>query len=181
MLSLQNHIRKLRRKNHESRYFVPETALYHLLTQDVIEDTIKTSEVKPYDRGSLVKAVVSGGRKVFAVLILIDRPQLISAFVRHDHFQISSLDHKLPFAESDLEVILPGLSSRFLELQWEFLAPYFSKEKIHRIFHTDTILPFERRSYVGEGNFGAISEVLIPGIHQAITSVSDTEVRSRYL
>jgi hypothetical protein len=121
----------------------------------------------------VVDKVYFGGRRIFAILVVLNgQEKEILRFIEHDHYQDSPLDHRLPFAIGDLEIIAPDIAIDFYEKQWEFAAPVFTRGVDHRLLDIRTALPFEENTKIGDGGFGEVFRIsLYPG-HQDISLIS---------
>ena len=183
--TLRTRIQKLRiYTDDEDRCFIPQKALYNLLTREELRNVlINCNGILPYHVDDLAEIVFRGARRIFAILVLLKgEEKLISDFVRSDGFQLSALDHKLPFSKETLsEIVPPETIDDFYSVQWEFIAPIFSKGILHRVLDPRTRLPFLFHHDTGkEGGFGHIYELEIhPENHRfSVTpgnSVSETD------
>jgi hypothetical protein len=176
---LQALIRERRRRNLEYRYFVPHQALYNLMTEDFVEKAVLVSNIPRYHMKEVIKAIMDGARKIFAILILIRQSNLIFEFIQDDQLQLSSLDHKLPFSIEKLQTLLPNLdtATRFYETQWEFAAPIFTGSLCPRVLESEVILPFIGSEEIGEGGFGLAYVTKLESTHQGHGGVIPHTVR----
>lgn len=172
MAQLRKQIQSLRCKvDNEDRFFVPHQSLYKLMTREKVLDVVKgCGEIPCYRLDETVEKIIKGGRRIFAILVLLKgEEKLISRFIEHDHFQHSPLDVKLPFSEDTLKSIIPDeIVSDFYEKQWEFVAPIFSRNVVHRSLHEDIRLPFVQNKKIGEGGFGVVYEIELHPDHQRL-------------
>lgn len=182
MEELKNLITDLRRQNVECRWFVPHQALYELMTETIVQKAIYDTKIEYYHIREIVQAVVNGGHKIFAILILIGQPESILKFVEDDHLQGSHLDHKLPFQLDKLQKLLSNLSAakQFHEKQWEFTAPIFTGSVLPRVLEKEVILPFVESSEVGEGGFGVVHLIKVEPSHQEFSQASQHEVSCKF-
>ena len=166
---LQESILMLRVENSLGQDFIPETKLLELLTEDTVRATCKNL-TNTFGSKDIADVVFSKGRKVFAILVLINHLDLIERFIQNDHFQTSPLDHKLPFSIEHLERTLSNKhrAAFFYKQQWEFCAAFFSNSGIPRCLDKRTILPYQRNSYLAEGGFGTIWDVEINDAHHGL-------------
>jgi hypothetical protein len=161
------------------RHFIPQRALYKLLTREEILRLVTTCNVAPYHVNELVETIVNGARRIFAILILLKgEERFISRFVEFDDLQRSALDYKLPFSKERLKFLVPVETvDDFYELQWEFVAPVFSRGVAHRVLDSKIRLPFvcdeDTRK---EGGFGHIYEVQIHPDYHKFTATSGESV-----
>ena len=150
-------IRAIRQRNFEGRGCVPTEALYQQLPESTIRQTLENSDINVVDLDETSQVVFQGARKIFAILVMLDEPCLILNFIASDQYQASStLDHKLPLSEATLRTIVPRLAERFYELQWEYLIPALNRSTVNRSLAPETILPFVKERYIGEGGFGVV-------------------------
>lgn len=105
MSSLEKKIDDLHFRNSETERFVPYGSLDKLLTEDEIRTAVEESDIEVFRRDYITRVVLSGGKRVFAVLVSIDRLELIYNFIEHDNYSAAKLDDKLPLSKADLETI----------------------------------------------------------------------------
>jgi hypothetical protein len=171
MALLRKQIESLRCKvPNEDRYFIPHRPLYELLTREVIFSTLKEcEEIRHYHLDETVEKIVKGGRRIFAVLVLLKgEEKFITRFLKYDQFQRSSFDLRLPFPIYTLESIIPTIAADFHDMQWELVAPIFSRNVVHRFLDERVRLPFLRDNEIGEGGFGTVFEVRLHPDHQML-------------
>jgi len=177
MSSLEEQINRLRCKNSQSRFYVPQRALCSLMMRDVVQDTLWDCGLATYHLNETVETILKGECKIFAILVVLGKVPLISKFIEHDQFQNSQLNHKLPFSEAALESIIG--KTKFFKIQWEYAVPIFSKRSLHRSLHSDIILPFIKDEDVSKGGFGIVSEVALHASHQKLPLPCSEEVNLR--
>lgn len=117
--------------------------------------------------------IIRSGRRIFAVLVLIDQAADVLRFIEADELQ----DVKLPFKIEVLrnEVSIPNADD-FDEKQWEFAAPTFVRGTLNRCFREKTILPFAAKSDEGRGAFGKVYKIQLQQDHQGSDSRFPQEV-----
>lgn len=180
MQELQQRLEALRRRNIESRYFIADSDLFTVVEEESIQVSMGKCSFENYERREFEEAVKSGGKKVFAILTLIGKPELIAPFIRNDQLQNHHLDQRLPYSYAELLNIIPQSATKFCEMQWELLPPLFSKHKTHRVFHDDTILPFVNQEWFASGGFGEIYEMSLEARHQELFQDPPSHVRSTF-
>ena len=169
---LRQKIVESRVRNCDARYFVPDSIIERLFNEESIANCVRESEIALHKRRECVHATRHGGRKVFAILILIGTTDRIVDFLENDQLlKEGSLDSRLPFSVDGLMKILSDRrwAKEFYEWQWQLLAPFFKEDTIHRVFDADTVLPFIESEELGRGGFGRVFEVLLPGTHHGFT------------
>lgn len=163
------------------RSFIPNKSLFNLLTEERIRAAVASSnKVLPYEVEELVKSILRGARKIFAILVLLKGEEgHISHFVRSDGFRKIALDHKLPFSEDALNQILPPDAAHdFYHIQWELIAPVFSKGVVPRVLESQICLPFLHHRDTGkEGGFGHVFEFEIHPEHHRFSKIPNKTVR----
>lgn len=135
--------------------------------------------IMSYHVDELVETVFRGARRIFAILVLLKgEEKLISDFVRSDGFQLSALDSKLPFSKETLsEIVSTDTVDDFYSVQWEFVAPIFSRGILHRVLDPRTRLPFLFHRDTGkEGGFGHIYELEIHPENHRFTVIPGNSV-----
>jgi hypothetical protein len=174
MGSIEDRIIGLQTKNFESAYFVPAEDIEELLTESTVRDLVKQCGIEVQHQEETISIIISGARKIFAILILIHNEVLIRKFVEHDQFQIEKLDAKLPLSEPGLASIIGNSPAKnFFQKQWMFVSPYFRNDLSHRTLDPDVVLPFILSSSIGRGAFGSVSEVVLHPHHQGILGATD--------
>ncbi|KAL9119335.1 MAG: hypothetical protein Q9187_004110 [Circinaria calcarea] len=168
MASLRERISALRIANADGVNFVPIKALLNVLQEKDIKGVIAECGIKIYQQDEAVTVIRRGGRRVFAILSIIEQEQLIVEFMKYDNFLDTELDSKLPFEEDTLRKIIPNHYRGFYDVQWEFSTPLFKSNLYHRKLHDRCILPFIEIKVLGEGGFGVVSKVSLPALHQGI-------------
>jgi hypothetical protein len=160
-------------------FFVPQQQLYKLMTRDVILDAVKgCDDILVYHVDSIVEKVVRGGVRVFSILIIIGKEKFISHFIERDDLQRSRLDDKLPFSADTLQSIIPDTDAagNFYKRQWEFVAPVFSRNVLHRSLSSKIRLPFVQNKKIGEGGFGVVYEIKLHPDHQRLALLPQDKV-----
>ena len=168
-----------RRRNADSQHFVPQDVLPSLMSQELVRKILSETKLEHYRIEELAHAIVPGAQKIFAILVLIGRPELILVFIEDDQLQPNSLDHKLPLQLNKLHAVLDDESAvlGFYREQWAFIAPIFSPSSMPRILEKNTILPFTESSSVGEGGFGAVHAIQIDPSHHSFAHSGQHRVR----
>lgn len=184
--NLRKKLRYLRVKTADAKYFVPmgslDVVLDEATVKKALEDIFRESVDSPYHeqfykRDELTEIIVSGGRKLFSILLILELEQSIHNFVEKDQLQTSGLDAKLPIKIEALNNIfeIPGSEESqsedaraFFAQQWEFVAPVLREDRSHRIFEPDTIMPFIVSEKMAVGGFGDVWRVTLPSCHQQL-------------
>ncbi|KAK5445182.1 hypothetical protein LTS15_010273 [Exophiala xenobiotica] len=169
-------IRSLRTPNVFGKHFVPFQRLDSLITASFVQEALRICGVKVYERDEVQEAIVNGGKRVFAILCLMEREKLIAQFSGNDNFLKGSLDSKLPLDEDALRRIIPDDYRVFYDMQFELSAPIFRPNLHHRSLHDNCILPFTKVEPKGGGAFGVVSKVTLTGSHQGILQDQTAEV-----
>lgn len=178
-MSLRKTIQDLRCKvSGQQQYFIPHQLLYKILTKSVILDTLKACpEVRRYHLEEIAAKIYRGGRRTFAVLVLLkNEEKCVIRFLEHDQFQRSSLDSRLPFPMSVLKDVVPSIATDFFEAQWELSAPVFSRNIIHRYLNDGAILPFLENTQIADSGFGTVFKVHLHSDHCVFHNDSETRV-----
>jgi hypothetical protein len=175
---LRKQIRDLRRRiGLGEEAFVPQKPLYRLLSPDVVSTTLRQNGISAFHIDSLMDKILKGGQKIFAILVLLKGEESkILDFVKHDQLATSSLDSRLPYTLETLTIIVPDIAHEFYEIQWEFLAPVFSKGVLHRELHDMIKLPFVHNKKIDTGGFGDVYEIALEPTHQILPFVPTEDV-----
>lgn len=174
MAELRNSIERIRfvNVNFEHRYFIPEAALFEVVSEPAIKMSLRSFGVPVYEIRDLAISILQGARKCFAILILIGRGEAISNFFRRDSLQRSYPDDRLPYTLGKLQQIFEDEStsstiSHFLEKQWEVAIPIMHQHMTFRKLETEAILPFLHEEATGRGSMGTAWKIeLHPQCHR---------------
>ncbi|KAI9785126.1 MAG: hypothetical protein M1839_000764 [Geoglossum umbratile] len=179
MTQLRSQILSLRRQPaDDDRHYIPHKPLYRLMTRDAVFDAAKgCGQIPLYHLDRIVDRIVKGGRRVFAILILREKEGFVSRFIEHDQLQNSQLDAQLPLSFETLRLIVPEIVDDFYEKQWEFVAPIFSRDVVHRFLPKETRLPFTSDKVIGSGGFGVVSEIKLDQDHQRLPLLPHVDQR----
>ncbi|KAK8026412.1 Cyclin-dependent kinase-like 4 [Apiospora marii] len=169
--------------------FLPVTAISELLTEKSIRDELAIHPCADVSQNasrwaalivSPSEASVTGARKIFGLLSLINRVDLIEAFICHEP---RHCDDELPFKRQDLPLddqpckyeSLRGVShfvlDNVLHMQWWFLAPVFRKARAGipvQNLSEDVTLPMSRSNEQPQpdtGHSGTVKKVMIHASH----------------
>lgn len=109
---MKRDIRKRLLRNRDNNHFIPYEWLVDLVKEDRIHNVLYETDIEVRDRISIVSTVSIvrvNALRVFGILVLIEKPQLIFNFVGHD-----ITDGRLPIGkEAVLEVLgEPSLTKR---------------------------------------------------------------------
>jgi hypothetical protein len=174
---------RLKNKNYEGRNFVPEADLRALMTVDLIRASLKSLQIPLHEHGELADTIGNGACKCYAILLLIRRGAAIRDFIKCDSLQRTRLDDRLPYSPDLLHKIFDENSKsvsdesvsgesvsvgKFLEKQWDFAIPSFSKSLLPRRLDTEAILPFLQEKYIGRGSFGVVWKVQLHPQHHEL-------------
>lgn len=183
MQELQQAIWELRIENFQDKYFVPQQSLYNIMTPNAVLGVLRKCNIAQHQLQETVDTIVPGACKLFAILVTNDDVDFITRFIEHDQLQQSMLDQRLPFTREQLCNILPAVHSmkieRFLEKQWEFMAPLFSGKLIARSLHKKTVLPFTLDRKIGSGGFGIVYGIHIHDEHCKFEQITPQAVRQQ--
>lgn len=171
MDALKRRLLGIETENYESKWYIPVTELEEALNVENVKAAVVESKVQPYKQDEVVQAVLHGGKKIFAILLLVDEAKCFVNFMEHDHLQNKPLDAKLPYTRPELDVILDETASGlFHRTQWKVIAPLFRRDLSHRVFDKASILPFIHNVKIGNGSFGTVYEVVLDARHQVQTT-----------
>jgi hypothetical protein len=175
MDSVEDRIVELQTRNFESAAFMPAGELENLLTENVVRDILSASSVEIWNQEEITRVVISGARRIFAILVLQSKVHLFIKFIRRDQLHSGELDAKLPIEESLLESLLGKAAGRlFWTSQWTFIAPIFRHDLSHRKLDDPVVLPFIGSSErIGEGAFGVVTKITLHKQHQDIQSANE--------
>lgn len=154
-----------------TRSFIPDQPLSKLITKENVLSFLRTHKLIPEQHWISVSERVPGFyTKIFSILVLIQEGSAVLDFIEND---IS--DGKLPLTAGHFEKFDScNYQKRFLEKQWEFLAPIWEKGRyLHKILDHNAVLPILEERQVGAGGFGTTFEVLFSGVHQGFSDTTE--------
>lgn len=97
------------------QYFITAESLRHELKDADIRAALRTTDLQLQHHDEIVKRVMSGGLRTFAILVNIQQIAFLSDFIKKDEFQPYELDQRLPLQSAELERIL-GKAGRELAI-----------------------------------------------------------------
>ncbi|KLU84551.1 hypothetical protein MAPG_03592 [Magnaporthiopsis poae ATCC 64411] len=190
----------------ETKYFLPRDELHEILDLARVQSCLQHLLPKTKDVEQLATYASSNGNKIFAILVLINKPECIVDFYRSRVF-----NHDLPLErsnengadfrlvrESDLGDSQHGANiantggpfddwrlseiRQFDDYQWYMLAPCIESADdgtaLHLIpFHRRTILPFTTYdASLGKDGVSGVYRARIHPAHQKLRELTDTDV-----
>lgn len=179
MASLYETLRSLEVKTFDGQVFIPQNSLEQTLTEETIKRFLSHKQFHKafYKLEELLKVIMEDGKKTLATCILIHRPLGILRFLEMDRLQ--NWDSKLPLSAQAAERILKDTADAeaFSNMQWIFLVPFLDKEKSHRVFESEVILPFLKSEPFAKGAFSIVEKVtLFPSYQRLVHTDRGGEV-----
>lgn len=170
----------------QNDFFLPRGSLDEILTRDVLlEDfDLEAAGADGSDdrHEELIEFILQRAKTLFAICVMIDLGNLLRAMAAFKQANFS--DQNLPVSREDIF----GLSCfselawrhsdkfKFLETQWTFLAPVFSRMQIN--LEPEHILPFTSLGKeVKEGTFGRVYQVTLHPSHQISADASKVAIK----
>ncbi|KAJ6258749.1 Serine/threonine-protein kinase [Drechslerella dactyloides] len=160
-------------------YFIEFASLDRLLTDDVVSTALENTSIESFRREGIKKVILAGGKQTFAILISIERPELIYDCIEHHDTGKDRLDSKLPLSFTDIDSIFGAKAKnaegepeewakKLEEGQYEYIPPSFQRGATHRVLRDRVRLPFKSKERLGGGGFGIVYKVtLSDGQHDA--------------
>jgi hypothetical protein len=166
MSSFKESLKAARRKTAHGFYFVPEGHLSKLFTGGDIRQELSRCAVPPEMLEDTLQLVTTKARKLFATLVRSDQQSLIMYCIENEIF-----DDRLPL---DNPIPDLNLNEKFYNIQWEFLAPVFSKRSVVLKLKDDHIMPFLEDSKIdnAHGGFADAFRVALDPNHQALEAIA---------
>lgn len=168
MEELETSLYTIRRKNAENHYFTPSYLVLDIMKPELVSKALCSSGLDRHLIKDVVEVIQNGAWNVFAILILLRKPEMILRFIHNDRLQLSHIDDRLPFDLKDLESLLQNtlITQKFYDAQWEFTAPFFSGSVFTRSLPKEFVLPFLKDEPEGEGSFGNVYKVQLERSYQ---------------
>ena len=158
--NLKSSIKRLRRQDAQGKFYVPNLSFRSLITSEIVYAELKKAEIEPSLLEDLTKGIIADGRKVLAILILIEQVQLVQDFMecypRPDYRLPLLFDQLNSFDENRVGSMI---AFSFHETQWQFLVPQFTQSMISKLIPSKSALPFSKDEEIGNGGFGTIYEI----------------------
>lgn len=171
-------------RGHPHRLFLPNHKLLDLITTDVMSTYLPQDRLlaRACDLEEPMNAKTCHSRKIFAILLLVEKVEAITTFIaegvddnslpicfkpRWDGDAKLHSERPLDRAYPSLYGLDQGAAASFVEWQWAFLTPVFSapnprtSEAAFHGFHENTVLPIIRAEYFHSGAFGTVYRVEI--------------------
>jgi len=118
------------------------------------------------ERDSLVSKIQDCGRKLYAILIMLDRPEIIRELL----YGKPEVDDRMLFgrneneyykscSEATLQEIpqLKGIAKEFYKEQWHFPPKLYLEKTVQEFDPLYSVIPFVRKGHVlGSGSFGIV-------------------------
>ena len=169
-------IERLRVKTFGNRYFIDPQELDGLLSGEVVRKAVKECLIPEHRRTKIADMILTKSKLTFAILVRMQREDLIPHFLDHGDF-----DSSLPQSKERILEIAPALQNGFTEeVQWEFLPHYFERDT-RRIVRPEVVLPIVHEQQLADerGAFGTISKITITSTMQDLlhNGVSDVHTR----
>lgn len=155
---------RFQNKCEDGNNIIPELAVNAIMSEQAVHDALQELEVPISRVDDTLQEILLGGRKVFAILLMIGHGNEIALFFEHDNMQKSQPDDRLPYDLASLERILPSandnlIANKFFEKQWCLAIPFFSRRLLPRRLEKKTIFPFVHQKKIGSGSSGSVFEV----------------------
>lgn len=164
MEALNRALHMVRRENPTTNhYFTPSHLVRDTLKPDLVRQSLLECVVEQHQVDEATQLIIEGAWNVYAILIMIKKPQHILAFIKDDHLQRSTIDDKLPMDLEKLKKLLkdPITAEEFYDRQWGFTAPLFSRSIFIRSLPEKFVLPFLADVELGEGSFGKVYKIQV--------------------
>lgn len=127
------------------------------MTYDNIWRALDESGINKSILSEASKAIESGAWKIFAILLLMNKPELITKILANDQVFYSNPDAKLPFSKAHLQTIFPRPidAEEFFHYQWTVSALVFRNHGFLQQIGRKVILPILREESLKTGGFHA--------------------------
>jgi hypothetical protein len=169
MEALNRALYTVRRENPTtSHYFTPSHLVRGTLKPELVRQSLLECAVEQHQVDEATQVIIEGAWNVYAILIMIRKPQYILAFIKDDHLQRSTIDDKLPLDLEKLSKVFkdPITTREFYDRQWGFTALLFSKSVLIRSLPEKLVLPFLADEELGEGSFGKVYKIQVEHFFQ---------------
>jgi hypothetical protein len=164
MEALSRELHMVRRENPSTNhFFTPSHLVRDALKPGLVRQSLLDCAVESHQVDEATQIIIEGAWNVYAILVMIRKPQYILAFINDDNLQRASIDDKLPLDLEKLKKVLedPVTAEEFYDRQWGFTAPLFSKSVFIRSLPEKFVLPFLAEAELGEGSFGKVYKIQV--------------------
>ena len=173
--SLRQRLQELRlaAAGQEPRRFLPDRELRRVLVKHEVEAALKSGcfDIEDHKWENVALAVVTGGLKTFAILVELRLESELERFLEND-----ILDTKLPLNDILLKGTIPLHASQFEQLQWDYVAFQFRKDRYHQVIPPACILPYTEQTSLRGGGYSRVYRVRIHAAYQNLLSNSEEKV-----
>lgn len=160
ILSLRTQMRNNMVRSESGHLFLPDVSVGTIFTMPAIKEAIQELECQPDERIGLAEKIHCGGKKTFAILILMGDEDYIVKFRNYN-----ALDNRLPLNRHDAQKIAGEVGVSLADdYQWKLLSLTFPAKmwEHHWEIDNEKILPFiGEPEQVATGAFGEIHKVKI--------------------
>ncbi|KAI1750463.1 kinase-like domain-containing protein [Xylaria castorea] len=163
---LKRRIRRVKQqtKSLPPQWFVPAGDLNILTPDDIARALTDPAFQVPLPlRESASKIIVNGGSVVFSLLLELNLPAFLSAFI-----QENVLDNALPVDKTRVEPILGDDAQAFTSAQWSFFPYTLENYTYHRRLRTEEIVPYTYMEDIGGGKCSKVYKVKIHSAHNRL-------------
>ncbi|KAL2689170.1 hypothetical protein Neosp_003222 [[Neocosmospora] mangrovei] len=146
------------------RRFLPDSSWHDLWEANEVEATLRKCRTEPTP--DLVQFILEKARKIFAILVTMRQPELITRFHLEDFGQ-----DMLPVKPASVQKMLGasnGSISDFCDKQWWFTSPIFTRDKFKYEFDKSYHLPFTtagKQAALGGSNYSTVEKRSIHADH----------------
>ncbi|KAI8722678.1 Protein kinase domain-containing protein [Fusarium sp. LHS14.1] len=154
----------MKHKDDHCRRFLPDSSWHDLWEANEVEATLRKCRTEPTP--DLVQFILEKARKIFAILVTMRQPELITKFHLEDFGQ-----DMLPVKPASVQKMLGannGSISDFCDKQWWFTSPIFTKNKFKYEFDKSYHLPFTtagKQAPLGGSNYSTVEKRSIHADH----------------
>jgi len=167
-MTLKGYIESARKKTAHNDWFIPYKNLRTILDRESVARRLTECGVPAENRDETLELVLTKAIKVFGILVQVEQESLVVDFISND-----ILDEKLPLSAELVEEI--KVDARFLELQWEYVAPIFTKRSVTVKLKDRHILPFleDQKLDGAHGGYANAFRVSLDPQHQDLEPVTE--------
>ncbi|KAI1074718.1 kinase-like protein [Whalleya microplaca] len=160
---LKDILKRLRKDNVDKRSYIPLHLFYSKTSKRAIRHSLDQNDIPKVHRDEVADRIFKHGRKILAILILIDKVKFVLKFIEQAQLQ----DQKLPLKTKDLCEILgdEDIAKDFYQKQWELLAPEFCLGTLTDPVPGRVALPFLEDKWIGKGHFANVYEIQVDQEH----------------
>jgi hypothetical protein len=174
MTSIKETLKAARRRTAHDNWFIPEARMRCILNRETVTQRLSECHIPLELLDETLELIMTKATKVFAILIRIEQESLVVDLIAND-----ILNNKLPLGTESVEGL--ELDAKFFDIQWEFVAPIFTRRSVVLKLKYRHVLPYleDRKIDNVHGGYANAFRVVLDPQHQDVVEPTKVEQVSR--